>query len=88
MTISFTVPKSVEEVLAENGRDPNAAAKEAALVEFYREGRLTHFELSRALGLTRFETDGVLKRHNVTEDLLSPADYEADLDSVRRTLEP
>lgn len=86
MTISFTIPGAIERLLAEHGQDPSAAAKEAALVELYRQAKLTRLGLSQALGLSRFETDGVLKRHNVIEDLQTPSEYEADLDSVRRTL--
>ncbi|HKQ49214.1 MAG TPA: UPF0175 family protein [Phycisphaerae bacterium] len=86
MTVSFDVPNPVETLLSENGQDPNAAAKEATLVELYRQGKLTHFQLSQSLGLSRFETDGVLKRHNVTEDLLTSEEYQADLESVRAAL--
>lgn len=86
MVVSFDVPAPVESVLAENGQDPSAAAKEATFEELFRQGKLTHFQLSQSLGLSRFETDGVLKRHNVTEDLLTPEDYQADLQSVRAAL--
>ena len=40
------------------------------MVELYREGRISHGELAEGLGLSRYQADGVLKRHNVTEDLL------------------
>ena len=83
MAISFSVSKSIEGLLAESGRDPSAAAKESALVELFRQGKLTHHELAEALELSRLETDGVLKRHQVTEDLLAPEELESQLRSIR-----
>jgi hypothetical protein len=41
-------------------------ARKAYLVELYRQDRITHHQLARALGLTRIETDGVLKRYKVS----------------------
>jgi Uncharacterised protein family (UPF0175) len=40
-------------------------AREAYLVELYRQDRITHHQLTQALGLSRLEGDGVLKRHKV-----------------------
>ena len=88
MTISFSIPPSIESLLTQHGQDPSAAAKEAALVELYRQSKLSRVELSQALALSRFETDGVLKRHNVTEDLVTPEEYQADLEASRHALEP
>lgn len=69
MTISFEVPEEIERLLAEQGGDANRAAKEAALVELYRAERLSHSELASALGISRYEADGVLRRHGVFLDL-------------------
>ena len=52
-------------------------------MELFRRGKLSHYELSRVLGVDRFETDAYLKRHNVFEGSPTMADLEAD----RRTLE-
>jgi len=52
-------------------------------LELFRRGKLSHYELSRVLGVDRFETDAYLKRHNVFEGSPTMADLEAD----RRTLE-
>jgi hypothetical protein len=49
------------------------------LVELYRQDKLSHHELSQAMGLNRFQTDGVLKRHGVTEDLPTNEEYDAAL---------
>ena len=40
----------------------------------------SHGKLAASLGISRYETDALLKRHNVTEDL---ATYEEYLEQVR-----
>jgi len=70
MAISIELPTGIEEKLRAELGDLSAAGKEAMLVELYREGRISHGELAEGLGLSRYQADGVLKRHNVTEDLL------------------
>ena len=69
-TVSFQLPANVEQQLRRELGDLNVVAKEAALVELYRQGQLSHGKLAESLGLSRYETDAVLKRHNVTEDLV------------------
>lgn len=64
MTIKFDIPAHVEALFAAEG-DPNRSAMEAALVDLYRRGRLGHAGLAAALGISRYDTDGVLKRHGV-----------------------
>jgi len=83
MTVAFDLPTEAEAALRRDGADTSAAAREAVLVELFRRGDLTHFQLSRGLGLGRFETDGVLKRHGVTEDLLSPEEFSNEAESLR-----
>jgi len=63
--ISFDIPKSLEDRLGRDGVSLAEAAKEAFLVDLYRNQRITQHQLAGALGLTRLETDGVLKRHGV-----------------------
>jgi hypothetical protein len=43
---------------------------------------MTHHQLAEALGLNRYETDGVLKRHGVEIDL-SPEEFRSQADSLR-----
>jgi hypothetical protein len=62
----------------------DAVARETGLVELYRQGKLSHFALSQALGLDRFQTEDVLHKHNVTEDLGSVEDYLADIQTLDR----
>jgi len=84
MSIAFDLPAEVEQILRRQFQNLDQAAKEAALVELYRQNKLTHYQLSQALGLTRIETDGLLKQHNVIEDLPSPDELEEDLRRLRQ----
>ena len=78
MAVSFHLPTDLEHELRNKLSDLDAQAKEALLVALYRQGKLSHFALSKALGLDRFETEDVLRRHNVTEDLGTVQDYLSD----------
>jgi hypothetical protein len=86
MTVSFELPSEIEQILRREYADLNRAAKESALVEMYRQEKITHRELSGALGLARIETDGVLKAHNVTEDLPDDEETLQDIANLRRLL--
>jgi hypothetical protein len=65
MTISFDIPKEIEQKLSANGFDLNGQARELFLVGLYRDEQITHHQLAQALGLSRLETEAVLKRHKV-----------------------
>ena len=78
MAVSFQLPTDLEHELRSDVRDLDAEAKEALLVSLYRQGKLSYVALSKALGLDRFETEDVLRKHNVTEDLGTVEDYLAD----------
>ena len=84
MAITFQLPADVEQSLRKEFADLDQIAKEAALVELYRQTKLTHHQLALALGLSRFETDAVLKRHNVTEDLITADELERQVQDLRR----
>jgi hypothetical protein len=47
----------------------NRDAKEAYLVNLYREERISHRQLGEALGLRRYKTDGLLKRYKVSPNV-------------------
>lgn len=87
MTVTIELPKELEESLRAQFDNLDAAAKEAALVEFYRQEKLAHHELAHALGLSRYETDGVLKRHGVFYDL-SLEELEEQLQILRSGRKP
>ena len=84
MTVAFELPAEAEEALRHDGGDASAAAREAVLVELYRQRRLTHFQLARALGMSRLQTDGVLKAHAVLEDLMTVEEFGREAVSLRR----
>lgn len=86
MTITFEIPPYVEDVLRSAGQDPSQAVREAAFVEPYRQNRITKHELGQALGLSRLEMDGLLKRYNVTEDLPTPEEYAAEIEGLNKLL--
>ena len=69
MNVSFEIPQDIEQEIRTNGLDMNREAKEAYLVELYRQERISHRQLAEALGLNRYETDGVLKRHKVSPNV-------------------
>ena len=59
--------------------DLDRAAKEALLVELYRQERITSHELASALEIDRFAADELLGRHGVTEDLPSLAQLQSEV---------
>lgn len=84
MAVSFELPPDIEQALRRQVADLDQVAKEAALVELYRRDRITAYELAQALGLSRLETEAVLKRHNVSEDLPTEQELEQDRARLRR----
>ncbi len=89
MAVTFTIqlPKSVEDRVRASVADLDATAEEALLVALYRRGTLTHRALSELLRLDRFQTESVLRRHNVVEDLGTPDDYLSEALSVEGLLQ-
>jgi hypothetical protein len=83
MAVHFELPSDLERCLRQDLGDLDGAAKEALGVELYRQQKLTHVQLGRLLGLSRYETDGVLRRHGVFYDL-GPSDVLADAEASRR----
>jgi hypothetical protein len=69
MTVSFEIPREIEQTLQADDVDVNGDAKEAYLVELYRQHRISQHQLAEALGLTRVEADGLLKQHQVWLEL-------------------
>ena len=88
MAVTFELPADVERRLREQSLDLDTEVREAAALELFRRGRLSHFELSQILGLDRFETDAYLIRHKVYEGSLTTEDLEADKRSLDHVLGP
>ena len=88
MAIEIELPGAIEERLRADFGDLSVAAKEAMLVELYRQRRISHGELAEGLGLSRYETDGVLRRHSVIEDLLTTEEHDDQVAGLRARLAP
>ncbi len=82
MAVVFQLPAELECSLRHDLADLDSQAKEAFLVSMYRQGKLSHVALSEAMGLDRFETEDVLHKHNVTEDLGTVEDILAEVRTV------
>jgi predicted HTH domain antitoxin len=90
MTISvdLNLPRDIEERLRAEDPDLSATVREAFAIDLFRRGILTHHGLCQTLGLDRFETDSVLKRHGVMEQSLTQEDVDADVQSLNELLAP
>jgi predicted HTH domain antitoxin len=86
MAVTIDLPPEVEQRLRAASPDLEGEAREAAALELFRRGRLSHYELSQILSLDRFETDAYLKRHNVYEGSLTMEDLEADRQTLERII--
>lgn len=68
MTLTIQLPDELASQLGNAGRDLQRAALEAFAVEEYRAHRMTHAQLGRLLGLSRWDVDSLLKEHQVWLD--------------------
>ena len=66
MQVTLNIPDSLAEQLIPMGQEPSRALLEDALVQAYREERISGPQLMQALGIeTRDELDGFLKARHV-----------------------
>ena len=86
LNVTLDLPADVEERLRRETSSLDTDVKEAYVIDLFRRGRLSHYELSRVLGLDRFATDAWLKQHNVFEGSLTMADLEADRVTLDRVM--
>ena len=77
MTISFEIPQTIEQRVRTGGADPNREAKEVYLIDLYRQERITHDDLSEALGLGFHQTEQLIKEHGAGDDF-TLAEVEAE----------
>jgi hypothetical protein len=84
MAVTFELPAELEKNLRSSLGDLDRAAKEATLVDLYRRDAITAYELSQALGLSRLQTEALLKKHNVTEDLPTADELDVALSRLRQ----
>jgi predicted HTH domain antitoxin len=64
--------------------NPGREALEALVIEGYRSGKLSHYQASQLLGLSRFQFDGFLKQRNIFDHAYSVEDLEQDEETLRR----
>jgi predicted HTH domain antitoxin len=69
MTISFELSQDIEQQIRTEGSDLNRDAKEVYLMEQYRQAKLSHRQLQEALGLSFQETEELLKRRGLGQDM-------------------
>jgi hypothetical protein len=86
VNVVLNLPPDVEERLRAYDPDLSATVREAFAVELFRRGILSHHSLGQTLGLDRFETDALLKRHEVTEQSLTHQDVDADIARIEQLL--
>jgi predicted HTH domain antitoxin len=65
-------------------QNPGREALEALVIEGYRSGKLSHYQASQVLGLSRFQFDGFLKQRNIHEHAYSVEDLDQDEETLRR----
>lgn len=87
LKVTLELPSDVEEKLRAETPNLDADVREAYALELFRRGKLSHYELSRVLGLDRFETDAYLKRRNVFEGSLTMTDIDADRKTLKELFE-
>jgi len=68
----------------ESLRRLNRAVSEAAALELYRQGKLTHLQLGSALEMDRWQTEALLKKHGVIEDLMTQTEFRRQVESIKR----
>jgi hypothetical protein len=78
MQITLDLPPDVEKRLLCEVRNIDVEVKNAYVLELFRRGLLSHYELAQILGLDRVATDAYLKQHGVFEGSLTLADLEMD----------
>jgi len=66
--------------------NPGREALEALVVEGYRSGKLSHFQASQLLELSRFEFDAFLKSRNVDDHAYGFEDLQEDRAVIRQLL--
>lgn len=84
MAVTFQLPSELEKNLRHDVPDVESQAKEAFLVSLYRQGKLSHHDLAQVLCLDRIETEELLHKHNVVEDLPTTDDILNDVRTLER----
>jgi predicted HTH domain antitoxin len=65
-------------------QNPGREALGALVIEGYRSGKLSHYQASQFLGLSRFQYDGFLKQRNIYDYAYGVEDLAQDEETLRR----
>ena len=84
MTISFEIPHDIEQQLRTEGDDFSGKAREAFLLELYREAKISHAQLCEALGLSFHEAEMLIKKRGAGQDL-DLDEFEAGREFLRKS---
>ena len=86
LTVTLNLPPEVEKKLRRETPDLESDVRQAYALDLFRRGIISHFDLAALLGIDRFETDALLKRHNIFEGAPSMANLEADARMLERVI--
>ena len=77
MTVQFELPNNIENALRGQSTDPQPrnSPRNRFWSNYFARTKSLCYELSQALSLSRMETDELLNKHHVTEDLGTVEDY-------------
>ena len=82
-TVRFELPPDIEQRPRKETPDISKAVQEVFVLELFRRGKISHYELSCALGLDRTETDAYLKKNGIFEGSLILKDLEDDYETLQ-----
>lgn len=85
MEVSVNIPDDLAQRLLTSG-DASRQLLEAFALEAYREDKLTLFEVSQLLGLSRIETEDLLGQHKIPLADLSVADLDREAAHFRELM--
>jgi predicted HTH domain antitoxin len=87
MSVTFSLTERLENTLREEQVDLAQLAREATLVALFRQGKISTGQMAECLETSRYEVDGILKRYNVTDDLLTWEELQEQVRGLRESLE-
>jgi hypothetical protein len=83
MTISFEIPREIEQQICAGGVDLSRDAKEVYLMEQYRQAKISHRQLEESLDLSFHETEQLLKQRGMGQDV-DIEEFEAGRELLRK----
>jgi predicted HTH domain antitoxin len=85
MTVIIDISPETEKILQAEWGDLNQAAREALIIESYRQGKLSLGQCSQILGKNLFDTEAFFRSRRV-ELPLTKQDIERDRECLERIL--